>query len=196
MRNQNPTWNADSEVRRSYGAGGEEHAPETVVTVTDGLGQRWEVTVDQHRLTSVRVFADDVKTEHLREVPIVQLRAVALAKVREVEGLLDEGARLDDALAEVAGEPVALLPGGRITVAEFAEAWRDAGAPKLGPGGMALRPNRRKILAEKFHTSPWNIDKWTRVARDLGFLDEAREQPPETPGAPALDQQQNGEQND
>src|SRR5690606_22669540 len=98
MSNEIPTWNASSEVRH-YFVNGDETGAETVVTVTDGLGHRIEVTVERYRLTSVRVFADDVKTEHLREVPLVQLRAVALAHVREVEGLLDQGAHLDDALA-------------------------------------------------------------------------------------------------
>ena len=145
---------------------------ETVVAMTDKLGRSWEVTVEDHRITSVRVFAEDVKTDHLRQVPLVHLRATALAKVREVMDLLDAGAPLDEALDETNYRDVDILPGGRVSVLEFAEAWRDAGVPTIGIDGAARRPQRRKILAEKFHTSTWNIDKWIRYARDRGALDE------------------------
>lgn len=170
MAMMTPKWQATSRVQRVTDAQTGEYAHETVVTVTDGLGGTWDVLVadSDDRIVALTVRSHDVKQADLRSVPLVEVRSVALAHVREVEKLRDHGYRLADAISE-AGEGD-LMPGGRVTVAAFAEAWRDA-APTVSEDGRRSPP-RRQQLADRFGVSPYTIDKWLRFARDHGALDD------------------------
>ena len=147
---------------------------ETWVTVSDGRGGRWTATVNSDRLTSLTVHADNVRQIDLRSVPLVEVRAVALAHVREVERLRDQypGAPLGDLIAEADADPADVMPDGRTRVVDFIAAWQAAG-PQHRADGTVDRTPRRHALAEQFGVSVYAIDKWVRQLRDQGALEES-----------------------
>lgn len=170
MAKHNPTWKARSGTRPVVDDDGEVLDHETWVAVSDGRGGHWTVTVDGDRLASLTVHAHDVRQIDLRSVPLVEVRATALAHVRQVSDLLDDDYRLADALDMA--DPPALMPDGRTPVADFIAAYRSAG-PRAGADGRVDRTPRRQALAERFGVSVYTVDKWVRLLRDQGELEES-----------------------
>ena len=174
MSRQIPRWKPESGVRAVRDADGYVMHHETWVGVSDGLGGHWTVTVDGDRLTSLAVHADNVQQLDLRSVPLVDVRAVALAHVREVDRLRDQypGAPLGDLLDEVSADPADVMPDGRTRVVDFVAAWQAAG-PQPRADGQVDRTPRREALARRFGVSVYGIDKWVRHLRDQGLLEES-----------------------
>lgn len=172
MVKRDPKWSARSGTRPAQDRDGGADGPETWVNVSDGHGGHWTVTVEGERLTSLTVHAHDVRQIDLRAVPLVELRTVALAHVREVEALRDDGYQLADALQEIGTQPPELMPDGRTPVADFISAYRAAG-PRARPDGQIDRSPRRQQLAEQFSVSVYTVDKWVRSLRNRGELEES-----------------------
>lgn len=172
MAKHDPIWTARSGTRPVLDDDGEVLDHETWVTVSDGRGGHWTATVDGDRLTTLTVHAHDVRQIDLRSVPLVEVRATALAHVRQVSDLLDDGYRLADALDVAQADPPALMPDGRTPVADFIAAYRSAG-PRPGADGRVDRTPRRHALAERFGVSVYTVDKWVRLLRDQGELEES-----------------------
>lgn len=139
--------------------------------------RRYEVTVKvtetDFKLTSIRVFADDVKLEHLRQVPLTELRAAAFEFVRRAEERLDDGEEIEDILADPYIESAQMMPGERVSVQEFKRAYRNAAADRGS--------SKREALAKQFHVSVYTIDKWVRHARDIGEIPKPQRNKPQTP---------------
>lgn len=171
MSRTDPKWTATSGPDRPvYDERGQIVGHETWAIVEDGRGGRWTVTIADDRLTSLTVHSDNVKQADLRAVPLMEIRTVARAYVREVDRLRDEGHSLDDALDNA--EHPDLMPDGQTIVEDFLTAWRDAGPRPRPDGGMDRTP-RRAALAERFGVSIYTIDKWVRSLRDRDLLDES-----------------------
>lgn len=172
MTKRIPRWTARSGPDRPVlDKHGNEVGLETWVEVEDGRGGRWTVTLEGHeRITSLTVHADNVRQSHLRGVPLTEIRAVAYSYVRQVDELRGQGYRLDDAL-DGADTPE-LMPDGKTTTEEFVSAWRESG-PTQRPDGTITRTPRRRGLAERYGVTEYTIDKWVRLVRDSGHLEES-----------------------
>lgn len=182
MSHHGSKWTARSGTRQVRDDDGYALYHETWVEVRDGLGGRWTVTVEDDRIASLTVHADDVKQRDLRSTPLVEIRAVALAHVRAVVSLLDQGYRLEDALDEASAAPSDLMPNGRTTVDKFLADYHAAG-PRVRDDGEVDRKPRRQTLSEAYQVSEYTIDKWVRFLRDRGDLPESRINRKKTPGA-------------
>ncbi|MGO1412572.1 MAG: hypothetical protein ACTHW7_12460 [Actinomycetaceae bacterium] len=131
-----------------------------------------KATETDFTLTSIRLFADDVKLQHLREVPLTKVRAAAFGRARQLEELHDD-ADPADIFADPFIDTLPMMPGNQIPVRDFKRAYRDAAANR--------DPRKRQILAEQFHVSVYTIDKWVRHARDIGEIPKPQRNKPQTP---------------
>lgn len=185
------TWRVRGLMRQAtrWTADGEpvDAGTEPVVVIFDPRGWEWHVTADDEGLTSLTIHGRHITETALRTVPVGYLFEAAQHYQPAIQRAAEQGDNLSEAIAEadraLLRKQQRRVPGKRVDLGEFAEAWRGV-PPAVVLEGKRL--TRRHLLARQYKVTPFMVDKWVRQARDAGLIPpatrERKQNDPQTAG--------------